>query len=81
MSKAKSAVSRELLSVYKSALLLAFLTLFGLVAIYGIGYMQGNTSKAESLVEPAATYFILFCVISVVCRLGSGMVDAWKRDK
>lgn len=77
----RESTTRLLRKVYRQALFLAFITLFGLMAIYIVGYLQASTSQAESLIEPAARLVVLLCVVAVFCRLGADMIEAWKRGK
>lgn len=77
----REAIKGMLQKANRMAFFLAFITIFGLVAIYSVEYLQGDTSRAESFIEPAATMFIVFGVIAVFCRLGTGMIEAWEREK
>lgn len=77
----REAIKKVLGKMTRTALILAFLTIFGLVAIYTLEYLQGDTSMSEGLIDPVVKLFMVFCGVVVICRLGSGMIDAWHQGR
>jgi hypothetical protein len=75
----REAIKAILQKANRVSLFLAFITIFGLVSIYSVEYIQGDTSQTESMIEPAVTVFMIFCVIAAFCRLGVGMLEAWEK--
>lgn len=81
MNTNRETARNKLMKAYRQALIAVFLVLAALVSIYGIGYVQGDTSLVEGTMTPFASLLVFLCLVAATCRIGASIMEGKRPGK